>query len=560
MRTAASEHLNNEQIMSRLSATFSALIREEIEIVGRFLDTEEPSLETHEMGPLVELSVRLVERSAEWLEVGTVASLARELRETLAQLGSLRPAQRQELIAHCRVALETQDKLAEQLRTQGFAALLAHAASVGEAVDQLRARLGRAKAEALNASRGVIDDDTPDLAPRQSLLALTFEIKSSLVHQNDRMGSLSDGLSATLRAVQEAMTEWDGLMKAIDPARGDGGGAGQGKRRMNPGPTTGARVIQVHQKLEEVAGGMRALVHDVHQLLGIQYSLERRARDLDEHLLWEFLDPLDRFIDQFYAAASRRDGTTRRSVLTVHTGGVGFEPEIGSILLPLLLRLLETAASPENETMRELSLTAAREGLEARLALEGRVTFERDALRQLEAALEELGGFVTLQEGASGTSLLHVQFPMARSLRGFLIVEAAGQRIALPWSAIERIHSTTDELTWSGVGPKPDVVPLAALFGPRDVVESTVRQPEPPRRANGPLAVLRCGGGVGAVAFDRIVWRENARLTPLPPRLYPVEEVLGGIVGSDNTVTLVLHPGSVMRRLQGIGERTESAT
>jgi hypothetical protein len=560
MRTAASENLNNEQIMSRLSATFSALIREEIEIVGRFLDTEEPNLESHEMGPLVELSVRLVERSAEWLDVGTVASLARELRETLAQLGSLRPAQRQELIAHCRVALETQEKLAEQLRTQGFAALLAHAASVGEAVDQLRARLGRAKAEALNASRGVIDDDTPDLAPRQSLLALTFEIKSSLVHQNDRIGSLSDGLGATLRAVQEAMNEWDGLMKAIDPARGDGGGAGPGKRRTSPGQTAGARVIQVHQKLEEVAGGMRALVHDVHQLLGIQYSLERRARDLDEHLLWEFLDPLDRFIDQFYAAASRRDGTTRRSVLTVQTGGVGFEPEIGSILLPLLLRLLETAASPENETMRELSLTAAREGLEARLALEGRVTFERDALRQLEAALEELGGFVTLQEGASGSSLLHVQFPMARSLRGFLIVEAAGQRIALPWSAIERIHSTTDELTWSGTGPKPDVVPLASLFGPRDVVESTVRQPEAPRRANGPLAVLRCGGSVGAVAFDRIVWRENARLTPLPPRLYPVEEVLGGIVGNDNTVTLVLHPGSVMRRLQGIGERTGSAT
>ncbi len=564
MRTAASEHLNNEQMMSRLSATFSALIREEIEIVGRFLDTEDPNLEEHEMGPLVELSVRLVERSAEWLDVGSVASLARELRETLAQLGSLRPAQRLELVAHCRVALETQEKLAEQLRTQGFAALLAHAASVGEAVDQLRARLGRAKAEALNASRGVIDDDTPDLAPRQSLLALTFEIKSSLIHQNDRIGSLSDGLGATLRSVQDVMNEWDGLVRAIDPARGGGGdadAAGHGKRRLNHGPTTGARVIQLQQKLEEVAGGMRALVHDVHQLLGIQYSLERRARDLDEHLLWEFLDPLDRFVDEFYAAASRRDGTTRRSVLTVHTGGVGFEPEIGSILLPLLLRLLETAASPEDETMRELSLTAAREGLEARLALEGRVIFERDALRQLESALEELGGFVTLQEGDTGSSLLHVQFPMARSLRGFLIVEAAGQRIALPWSAIERIHSTTEELSWSDTGPRPEVVPLATLFGSRGVVESTVRQPEPPRRDNGPLAVLRCGGEVGAVGFDRIVWRENARLTPLPPRLYPVEEVLGGIVGSDNTVTLVLHPGAVMRRLQraaGAGTRGKS--
>jgi len=556
MRTAASEHFNNEQMMSRLSATFSALIREEIEIVRRFLESDTPDLEKHEVGPLVELSVRLVERSAEWLDVGTVASLARELRETLAQLGSLRSAQREELVTHCRVALQTQEKLADQLRTDGFAALLEHAASVGDAVDQLRARLGRAKAESLNASRGVIDDVTPDLAPRENLLALTFEIKSSLVHQNDRISSISDGMGTTLRTVQGLLNEWDGLLKAIDHdrvGRGDGDAKpAPSRRRAQAGPTASARALQVHQKLEDMAGGLRTLVHDIHQLLGIQYSLERRVRDLDEHLLWEFLDPLDRFVDEFYAAASRRDNDSRRSVLTIHTGSVGFEPEIGAILLPHLFRLLESAASPEEDTSREIRFTAAREGLEARIAIEGRVTFAPEAVRHLESALEELGGFVTLQTDSNGSSLLHLQFPMARSLRGFLIVEAGGQRMALPWSAIERIQSSADEFTWSGSGQKPNVVPLASLFGTSDHGESAVpKSGEPVRPSNGPVAVLRCGGGAGAVGFDRIVWRENARLTPLPPRLYPVEEVLGGIVGSDNQVTLVLHPGAIMRRLRG---------
>ncbi|MEK7316781.1 MAG: hypothetical protein AAB011_11395 [Candidatus Eisenbacteria bacterium] len=556
MRTAASENLNNEQMMSRLSTTFSALIREEIEIVRRFLDSGATDLEGHEAGPMVELSVRLVERSAEWLDIGTVASLARELRESLVQLGNLRPAQRQELVSHCRVALDTQEKLADQLRTDGFAALLAHAASVGDAVDQLRARLGRAKTESLNASRGVIDDVTPDMAPRENLLALTFEIKSSLVHQNDRIGTISDGVGGTLRSMQTVLTEWDGLMKAIDPARGAPAehdpGVSASRRRTNPGPTIAARAGQIHQKLEEVATGMRTLAHDLHQLLGIQYSLERRARDLDEHLLWEFLDPLDRFVDEFYAAASRRDTATRRSVLTIHTGSVGFEPEIGTILLPLLFRLLETAASPEGELSRELRLSAAREGLEARIAMEGRVTFEPDALQQLETGLEELGGFVTLQAGPNGSSLLHLQFPMARSLRGFLIVESAGQRVALPWSAIDRICSSADELSWSGAGESPDVVPLASLFAlPEDGDTVPRRSAEAARPSNGPLAILRCGGGTGAISFDRIVWRENARLTPLPPRLYPVEEVLGGILGSDGQVTLVLHPVAIMRRLRG---------
>ena len=69
MRTAASEHLNHAQIMSRLSSTFSALIREQIEVVRRFLDSEQVDLESSEMGPIVDLAVRLVERSAEWLEI-----------------------------------------------------------------------------------------------------------------------------------------------------------------------------------------------------------------------------------------------------------------------------------------------------------------------------------------------------------------------------------------------------------------------------------------------------------------------------------------------------------
>ncbi|HSQ59106.1 MAG TPA: hypothetical protein VLT84_01515 [Acidobacteriota bacterium] len=555
MRTAASEHLSHSQMMTRISATFSALIREEIDIVARFLDQEEADLETHEMGPLVELSVRLVERSAEWLDVDSVAVLARELRENLAQMSGLRATQRQEVIAHCRVALETQDRLAQQLRTDGFEALLAHAASVGDAIDQLRSTLSRAKAQALNASRGVIDEVTPDLAPRENLLALTFEIKSSLVHQNDRIGAISEELSATLRSVQRLLMEWDGFVKAVDPtrvARGDGGAAGAARGKAGKGRAAGeegpmARAAQVHQHLDEVATRMRSLVHDVHQLLGIHYSLERRARDLDEHLLWEFLDPLDRFVDELYEAVSRRDGEDRRSVLTVHTGGVGFEPEIGALLLPPLLRILETAESAENEPARELRLTAAREGLEARIAIEGRVTFEPDAVRLLETTLEEVGGFVTLQDGAGALSLLHLQFPMARSLRGFLIVEASGQRIALPWSAIERIHSTREELSWAGGGTAVAVLPLASLFGPP---AGTPGVPLVARPSDGPLAVLRCGRETGAVGFDRIVWRENARLSPLPPRLYPVEEVLGGIVGADNQVTLVLHPAAVMRRLR----------
>ncbi len=68
MRTAASEYLNQTQIMSRLGATFGALIHEQVAAVRRCLD-DETSWDSSETMSIAELAIRLVERSAEWLEV-----------------------------------------------------------------------------------------------------------------------------------------------------------------------------------------------------------------------------------------------------------------------------------------------------------------------------------------------------------------------------------------------------------------------------------------------------------------------------------------------------------
>src|SRR5262245_42788539 len=176
MRTAASEHLNHAQIMTRLGTTFGALIHEQIEVVRRYLEEQE-NADGGDLAAIAELSVRLVERSADWLEIPDVASLALEMRQAMAQMGSLRPAQRQEVLAQCRVALSTEARLADRLRAEGFAALVAHAAQVDEAVAALRATITQNKPEASFASTGVIDEATPDVGPRENLLALTFEIK-----------------------------------------------------------------------------------------------------------------------------------------------------------------------------------------------------------------------------------------------------------------------------------------------------------------------------------------------------------------------------------------------
>ena len=85
-----------------------------------------------------------------------------------------------------------------------------------------------------------------------------------------------------------------------------------------------------------------------------------------------------------------------------------------------------------------------------------------------------------------------------------------------------------------------------------------------PKGASGregrPIAVLRAGSGSAVVSFDRLVWRENARLKPLPPRLYLVEDVLGGIMTPDSGITLVLNPSALLRRTLAAAGSTEGAS
>ena len=560
MRTPDSEPLTGAETLLRVGATLSALLREQVDVTLRYVDPDQSVSESTELASVVDLTLALVARSAEWLELGELKDLVLELRDALAQLDELRPAQRLELVAHCRVLLDREAKLAERLRTGGLEPLVARGGQVASAVENIRSTADRVRAEASVASRGVIDDPAPDVGPQDNLLGLTFEIKSALAQQNDRIGGMTAIVNGTLRTLESGYSSWERALRG--GARRKRGHAEPGGLELPEGPA-----IALHQRIEEVLSGLRTLERELNQLHGIQYSLERRARDLDEHLLWEFLDPLDRFVDDMVSAVSSRPEGGVIPILTLQTGGVGFEPEIGATLVPLLLAILRTGEPAEREGSPEIRVFASREGLEARLSIEGFRALDPSALVRLEAALEGLCGFVRIDGGGAEPLSLAIQIPMARSLRNFLVVEAAGHRVALPWSAVERVHASRDE--WDGAGGPPgpefplerlfaseDLVPPSPMPGARGLAERSATSGDRAR----PLALLRCGGRSGTVAFDRIVWRESARLTPLPPRLYPTDEVLGGIVAPDSSVTLVLNPRAVTGMPAGRGEVAEGSS
>ena len=522
--------------ITRITATYGALIHEQVELTRRFLAQTEPDLAVGE-GPIVEEATRLVLRGAEWLELKDLVDSVHALREAIGRIGQLKADDREELVSACHVELETEERLAGRLRSEGLGTLLEQADLVEDAIDGMRSELQPARSQ---PPRSLFDEGAPGLGPHGNLLALTVEVKSAVCNQNERISAIHDMAGGALHTLLATISEWE-----------------QGRKLQPLRPADAAvaeeRSLAVYRGLQKSESEIRSLVYEVNRLLGTQYSLERRARDLDEHLLWEFLDPLDRFVDDLFEAVAHRKG--QPALLTVQTGGVGFEPEIGSLLIPLLSRVLETGDVPESTNgAPEVRLVAVRESLEAMIAIAGFTRFDSEALTMLERALEDLAGFVEV----SGDSL-RIQFPMARALRSFLIVEAAGQRLALPWSAVDRVDATGDPEV-EGDGAAIPTLALDLLFASSTARRSAAGEPAQAAR---PVALLRSGGRSTRVTFDRIVWRESARWVALPSQLKATDEVLGGIVAPDGAITLVLSPAAIADRARaaaaGAGGREVAA-
>ena len=515
--------VSSAERLTRITATYGALIHEQVELTRRFLGQAEPDLAIGE-GPLVEEAIRLVLRGAEWLDLKELVDSVQSLREGIGRIGQVSAEHRGELVSACHVELETEERLAGTLRSEGFGSLLDQADLVEDAIEGMRSEIEPARSQ---PPRSLFEEGAAGLGPHGNLLALTVEIKSAVSHQNERISFIHDMAGGALHTLLGTISEWEQGRK-VQPLRSAGAAADDAEERS----------LAIYRGLQKSETEMRSLVYEVNRLLGTQYSLERRARDLDEHLLWEFLDPLDRFVDDLFEAVSRRKGEP--ALLTVQTGGVGFEPEIGSMLIPILVRLLETGeVPPATNGVPEVRLAAARESLEAMIAISGFTGLDPQALTTLERALEDLAGFVEVS--GEGMVSLRIQFPMARALRSFLIVEVAGHRLALPWSAVDRVDAN-GEMQAEDAG-----LPTLALHTLFATAASRRSAPVEPEKAR-PMALLRSGGRMTLVTFDRIVWRESARWAPLPAQLRTTDEVLGGIVAPDGAITLVLNPATIADR------------
>jgi two-component system, chemotaxis family, sensor kinase CheA len=162
-------------------------------------------------------------------------------------------------------------------------------------------------------------------------------------------------------------------------------------------------------------------------------------------------------------------------------------------------------------------------------------------LDAVKAAVENLGGKLTVRSTQGKGSRFTLELPLSVSMANLLLVQVGGELYGLPMNRV--VVTTEYDLSARGgegfearslavMGQLVRAYSLAKLFGLPSLA------PPGPR----PFAVLEVDGITFALSVDRLVGQEEAVLKPLFPPLDRIRGVAGTTVLGNGRPLLVLDP------------------
>jgi two-component system, chemotaxis family, sensor kinase CheA len=164
--------------------------------------------------------------------------------------------------------------------------------------------------------------------------------------------------------------------------------------------------------------------------------------------------------------------------------------------------------------------------------------------------LERIGGIVELRSREGRGTTFTIKIPLTLAIAAALIVEAGGERFAIPQNGVLELVRVGD-----GSGPKVETIKNTAVLRLRDrllplVPLAKLLDLDPkPIEAGSPsfVVVTQVGSQVFGIVVDRVFDTEEIVVKPVAPILRDVTMFSGNTILGDGSVIMILDPNGIAR-------------
>jgi two-component system chemotaxis sensor kinase CheA len=164
--------------------------------------------------------------------------------------------------------------------------------------------------------------------------------------------------------------------------------------------------------------------------------------------------------------------------------------------------------------------------------------------------IEKIGGTVSLSSAMGKGSTFHIKIPLTLAIVSVLLVEAAGQKFAVPQLNVVELVQIGEASEY-----KVETINNAAVLRLRDKLLPLMRLRDilklPPapaaEKTDGYVAVLRIGANSFGLVLDKIYDTEEIVVKPVSPVLGEIDVYSGTTILGDGGVIMILDPNGLAK-------------
>jgi two-component system chemotaxis sensor kinase CheA len=172
----------------------------------------------------------------------------------------------------------------------------------------------------------------------------------------------------------------------------------------------------------------------------------------------------------------------------------------------------------------------------------------------VRASIERLRGRIEVLSNPGAGTEFRITVPVTAAVLPCLLVDAGGQRFALPMACVVCTQAPdASTITRAQGGPRvwvgPTVVPLASLAARIGL----------DHQEGGPIVVLAHGERVAAYQVNALVGQRDVMVTSLGAFVPQLPFVAGAAIEADGSILMVLNGGELAREVHGSATTSETA-